>query len=129
MWWKRGLMIGTAALAMVVASACAGAVDVDASARMAELQDTPDMAVQMVVEDNGDRYAGDCAATTSPADIGKVCARQIDEQDGTRAYLIGRTFSEFTTWVFVRQEAAGWRVVATTPLDFFATDLTIPWPR
>ena len=74
-------------------------------------------------------YAGDCAATRSPDDIGKICSKLVDERGTLRAYLIGRTFSEFSTWVFVEQSATGWSVVGTSPLDFFAAAVAIPWPN
>jgi hypothetical protein len=47
----------------------------------------------------------------------------------TRAYLTGRTFSEYSTWVFVSRTPAGWSVAGTAPLDFFATEEVIPWPE
>ena len=90
---------------------------------------TADDAVRLMVESDGATYAGDCAVTRSPEDLGKVCSKLVEERGGARAYLIGRTFSEFTTWVFVEQTAAGWRVNGTTALDFFAPSLEIPWPR
>jgi hypothetical protein len=90
---------------------------------------TPEDAVRQVVEARGTIYAGDCAATRSPADRGAFCARFVGEQSGVRAYLIGRTFSEFSEWVFVAQRGGGWRVVGTAPLDFFDTRGHIPWPR
>ena len=90
---------------------------------------TADDAVRLTVERDGAAYAGECAATRSPEDVGKVCSKLVEERGGARAYLIGRTFSEFTTWVFVEQSTAGWRVSGTTALDFFATSIEIPWPR
>ncbi len=88
---------------------------------------TADDAVRAAVEATGDSYAGDCAATVSPRDVGKVCAKFAAEKDGVRAYMAGRTFSEFSRWVFVTADpTGGWRVVAVADLDFFAT--TIPWP-
>jgi hypothetical protein len=90
---------------------------------------TAEEALRRHVEGEGGAYASDCAATRSPRDLGKVCSRFIAERDGLRAYLIGRTFSEFSTWVFVEQTSAGWRVAATAPLDFFSQSLDVPWPR
>src|SRR4051812_36540809 len=62
---------------------------------------TPEEVVRSAVEAGGQVYVGDCADTVSPRDIGKVCSRLVAEQDGIRAYLTGRTFSEFSNWVFV----------------------------
>ena len=73
-------------------------------------------------------YAGDCSATVSPRDIGKTCSKLGDERGDLRAYLIGRTFSEFSRWVFVRRDRDGWRTAGTAPLDFFAPSLDVPWP-
>ena len=88
-----------------------------------------DDALRRVVETSGRAYVGDCAATVSPRDLGKVCSKLIDQRGSLRAYLIGRTFSEFSTWVFIEPAGDGWTVVATTPLDFFDLSDTIPWPR
>ncbi len=89
---------------------------------------SPDAAVARFVEEGGGRFAGPCEHTRSPEDLGKVCARFIEERDGVHAYLSGRTFSEFTTWVFVKQTGAGWTAFHSVPLDFNSTDTRIPWP-
>jgi hypothetical protein len=90
--------------------------------------DSPDGAVRLEVESTGAAYAGDCGTTRSPEDAGKVCSKFVDEQDGVRAYMTGRTFSEFSAWVFVRQGTSGGQVVDSKPLDFFDMSDTIPWP-
>ena len=90
---------------------------------------TPDAAVRQVVAARGQVYAGACAATRSPTDRGAVCATLMAERAGLRAYLIGRTFAEYSEWVFVAQQGSGWRVVGTAPLDVFDTSGRIPWPR
>lgn len=74
------------------------------------------------------RIAGDCAGVQPPEDSGKVCSKLVMEQGDVSAYLTGRVWSEFDTWVFVRQSAAGWLAIGTAPLDFMATSLAIPWP-
>lgn len=119
-----GIALGLGAI--VLLQGCTGGRDVDASSATAA---TPQDAVAAFVQARGDRFAGACESTRSPEDIGKVCARLIDERDGLQAYLIGRTFSEFSTWVFVGQQDGGWAVVATTPLDFHDMTMTIPWPE
>lgn len=88
---------------------------------------TADAAVRQAVEAQGGAYAGDCAAAVSPGDVGKVCSRFIAEQSATRAYLIGRTFSEFSAWVFVAPAGDSWMVAGTAPLDFFG-GVDVPWP-
>jgi hypothetical protein len=90
---------------------------------------SPEGAVCAVVQAGDSVYAGDCAATESPRDIGKVCSKYIAQRGSLRAYLIGRTFSEFSSWVFVEQKRDGWVAVATTPLDFAAPSLIVPWPE
>ena len=90
---------------------------------------SPEGAVCAVVQAGDSVYAGDCAATESPRDIGKVCSKYIAQRGTMRAYLIGRTFSEFSSWVFVEQKRDGWVVVTTTPLDFAAPSLVVPWPE
>src|SRR5918998_3924861 len=89
--------------------------------------ESPESAVQQVVEQHGDTYAGDCAATVAPRDIGATCSKLIGEENGVQAFLVGRTFSEFTDWIFVQQSDRGdWRVVAEMPLDFHNDDASIP---
>jgi hypothetical protein len=89
---------------------------------------TPEAAVRELVEARGDAYAGDCEATVSPRDIGRVCSKFVAERGELRAYLVGRTFSEYSHWVFVRRDRDGWRPVGSAPLDFFAIPVVIPWP-
>lgn len=91
--------------------------------------ESPEAAVRQLVEAEGAIYAGDCATTVSPRDIGATCSKLAAEEDGIKAYLVGRTFSEFTDWVFVQESGRGdWRIVAEMPLDFENDDATIPWP-
>jgi hypothetical protein len=85
--------------------------------------------VRWVVEATGAPYAGACTATRSPEHIGMICSRRMADRSPLRAYLIGRTFSEFTTWVFVQHTATGWQLAGITALDFFSTEERIPWPE
>jgi hypothetical protein len=75
-------------------------------------------------------FAGPCDATQSPRDVGRLCGRFVAERapDGMEAYLIGRTFSEFTTWVFLAVRGGSWLVVVDVALDDAGPTLTIPWP-
>ncbi|MGD9893201.1 MAG: hypothetical protein AB7R89_09330 [Dehalococcoidia bacterium] len=91
--------------------------------------ESPETAVRVLVESHGAAYAGDCGSTVSPRDIGATCSKLVGEDGDVKAYLVGRTFSEFTDWVFVEDSGRGdWRIVAETPLDFHADDDSIPWP-
>lgn len=96
--------------------------------RVAFAAETPTETLRTAIERQDVRYAGDCAATVSPRDIGMVCSRLIEQQGDVHAYLVGRTFSEFTTWLFLAPDGDGWRVVRETPLDFSAQSIEIPWP-
>ena len=99
------------------------------AAELAPAAATPEAALVAFVVLAGGVFAGPCAQTRSPDDIGKVCAGFVDERDHLRAYLLGRTFSEFTTWVFLDEDGRGWAVVASAPLDFHDMTMAIPWPR
>jgi hypothetical protein len=91
--------------------------------------ESPESAVRQMLQERGAPYAGDCAATASPRDIGATCSKLAGEEGGVKAFLVGRTFSEFTDWVFVGQSGRGdWRILAETPLDLHNDDGTIPWP-
>jgi hypothetical protein len=100
-----------------------------AGSTAAPVMASPDEIVRRVVEASGADYTGDCAGTHSPEDVGKVCSTLIAERDGIRAYLTGRTFSEYDTWVFVRPAGLGWCLAGVVPLDFFATADAAPWPE
>jgi hypothetical protein len=97
-------------------------------ARTALAAPSAEDAVRLAVEARGDRYAGDCAQTESPRDIGGVCSRLVDEHGGLRAFLIGRTFSEFSRWLFLEETSDGWRLVDEAPLDLADDTGEIPWP-
>jgi hypothetical protein len=94
----------------------------------APVQPTPEAAIGAFVQATGDEYAGLCEQTRSPADIGKVCSKLIEQRGTVQAHLIGRTFSEFSTWVFVTPQDSGWTVLGTETLDFLDTSGSIPWP-
>jgi hypothetical protein len=119
-----GLLIGLLAVALALGCAREGGAAASSSA-----QSTPDAAVASYVEAAGDRYAGPCEQTRSPEDIGKICSKLIEQRGSTQAHLIGLTFSEYTTWLFVAPQDGGWSVIATEPLDFHDMTGSIPWPR
>jgi hypothetical protein len=104
------------------------ALAVSMHVRTAFAEETPVSALRVAAESRGERYAGDCGATVSPADIGKVCSRLVEERGNVQAYLVGRTFSEFSRWTFVVRTDRGWQTVAEAPLNFHATSIEIPWP-
>lgn len=89
---------------------------------------SPREALGRFIEARGERFAGLCAESQSPDDIGSRCATFTAERDGLRAYLTGRTFSEYSRWIFLRRGVAGWVVVAGAPLRFDTGDGSIPWP-
>jgi hypothetical protein len=116
-------LMGLVMLSLV--AACADERDANASAPAAT---SPEAAIGALVESQGQRYAGLCERTRSPEDIDKVCSKLIETRAGVQAHLIGRTFSEFDTWVFVTQRDGTYTVVSTVKLDFFDTSGMIPWP-
>ena len=120
-----GLALGMGAVVLAYGAVCTA----DAAAPTAFAAGTPEEALAAYVMRDGGTYAGPCAQTRSPDDIGKVCAGFVDERDHLHAYLLGRTFSEFTTWVFLGEDGHGWTVLASAPLDFHDATAAIPWPR
>ncbi len=72
------------------------------------------VAVWMVGQ--GYEYAGDCVSASLDTDIGKYCSRVVADRGTEVVYEIGPTFSEFTTYLLVRQEVSGWVVAETAPL-------------
>jgi hypothetical protein len=118
-----GLLLG---LAAVLLHGCAHDPGASASA---PVEPTPEAAIGAFVQASGDEYAGLCEQTRSPVDIGKVCSKLIEQRGPVQAHLIGRTFSEFSTWVFVTPQDNGWTVLGTETLDFLDTSGSIPWPN
>ena len=98
-------------------------------ARDAFAADAGEDAVRAAVEATGGRYAGDCSQTVSPRDIGAVCSKLAGEQGGTRAFMVGRAFSEFSSWLFLEQTPSGWRLTAELPLSLESDTGEIPWPH
>lgn len=131
-WARGGIAAALVACLMLAILACTddsatlGAEPVAATAGASA--PSAEEAVRQAIESTGATYAGDCATTQSPRDLGKICSKLIDTRGSMRAYLTGRTFSEFSQWLFVEQTAGGWRTAGTAPLDFHTTSIEIPWP-
>lgn len=77
---------------------------------------TPADAVAVWMVGQGYEYAGDCVSASLDTDIGKYCSRVVADRGTEVVYEIGPTFSEFTTYLLVRQEVSGWVVAETAPL-------------
>jgi hypothetical protein len=65
----------------------------------------------------GNAYAGECANTSLKTDIGKFCSTQCIDRGDQKIYGVGRTFSEYSTWLLVQRRDGGWLVVATAKHD------------
>lgn len=93
---------------------------------------TPEQVLLVYITSLGEIPAGECANTISPDDVGKICWKFIDQQADMQAYLTGRTFSEFSTWLFVREVVeegtVGYRFIGVADLDFFGNG-DVPWPQ
>jgi hypothetical protein len=86
----------------------------------------PEDAIARYVKARGESFAGSCGAATSPGDLHKQCSQYVANNGTQHAYLLGPTFSQFTTWVFLEEHADGWALVRAMPMDFFAPP-TVPW--
>ncbi|MGI8553203.1 MAG: hypothetical protein ACR2PL_20820 [Dehalococcoidia bacterium] len=120
--WLFGFGFALLALSLVGASAHASGPELVAPAA------TPEAALEQFITLTHGSYAGDCAATRSPQDLGKLCTRFLQQRGSLYAYLAGRTFSEFSIWIFVSQSEGAWTVVTTVPLANTGPSDTIPWP-
>lgn len=76
---------------------------------------TPAGAIGAWTAKQGFTYAGDCASTELETDIGKLCSSLCENRGDQRIYKIGRTFSEYTTWLLLERSGGTWRVIATAP--------------
>ncbi len=123
------LALGTGAAMLAVALATAAAAQ-SPPAAPSPLQPaaTPDEAVAETVSTAGATYAGDCSTTTSPASLGQVCATFMAQRGDLQAYLAGRTFAEFSVWVFVQRTAQGWIPLSVLPVAEDASPRDVPWP-
>ncbi len=119
-----GILLGAGVVAgLTVGQAAPRTAPVQASALA-----SPEVAIAAFLT-SGEAYAGPCEQARSPEHLGMRCSRLVEEQDGVRAYLMGRTFSEFDRWLFVALTAAGWKVIGSALLDFHAVPMGVPWPR
>jgi hypothetical protein len=118
-----GLLLGLASVVLLYG--CSRETGASASS---SVEQTPEAAIGAFVRSSGGEYAGPCEQTRSPDDIGKVCSKLIEQRGTLQAHLIGRTFSEFSTWVFVTPRDSGWAVLGTEDLDFHDMTGSIPWP-
>jgi hypothetical protein len=74
-------------------------------------------------------YAGDCSASILPKGEGRVCSTFKGERQGQRAYILGASSYESTTWVFLRQDGGNWQVYATQPVKPDTANVPgAPWP-
>jgi hypothetical protein len=85
---------------------------------------TPAGAIQQAITPYGYVYSGDCEVAT-PANIGQYCSKEAAEHGPVHAYLVGRTFSEFSAWVFIQQMGDEW--VPLGAVGYNETNV-IPWP-
>ncbi len=90
---------------------------------------TPDEAVELAVQHLGGEYAGVCEGARSPDDLGKICSRFVAACGSARAYLLGRTFSEYNTWLFIVRAPDGWHFARTESLPLTGSLADVPWPR
>lgn len=121
-------MLMVTLLALLAAAALPGATRPVARAVAPASLASPEAAIQAALAQSGFVYVGDCTATISPRDLGRYCSRLVDERAGVRAYLVGRTFSEFSRWMFVAPtEDGGWESAGEAPLDFQGGPRP-PWP-
>ncbi len=124
---RRGSAAMVAGLLLAAAAFFGGDVVRAESSVSPPVAATPEDAVRLSVEATSEVFAGMCVDTVSPRDLGKTCARFVGERGEVRAYLTGRTFSEFSRWVFVMRTEGGWQPAGSVVLDFFAQP-DIPWP-
>lgn len=89
---------------------------------------SPSEAVRLAVQSLGETYLGACGAARSPEDLGKVCSRFVAARGDEQAYLLGRTFSEYNTWLFIEKTPDGWRFLRTEALTILDSASDIPWP-
>lgn len=85
-------------------------------------------AIQGFVNALGASYAGNCTQAKSPQDLGKMCSALVSERSNVAAFMLGRTFSEFTLWVFAEKIGDAWHVTWLYPMRLDESTDNIPWP-
>jgi hypothetical protein len=116
-------------IAMLLVMLAVSRAAVPALADTAGSGQTLEQALRSGAEAGGALYAGDCAKTRSPHDIGKTCTKLFEERGPMRAYLVGQTFSEFRRWLFLEDGQNVWVVIASAPMDTRANPIIPPWPN
>lgn len=71
---------------------------------------TPERAISDYLVAQGHTYAGTCATTSVPADIGTYCSILRQTNEVTRNYLVGPVASEGDIFVLAHGES-GWLIV------------------
>ncbi len=73
-------------------------------------------------------YAGDCSTAIVPAGSGMCSAARGDRGD-QKAFLIGPSSYQFTTWVFLKKTGTAWTVESTLPVNPDTVNAPgAPWP-
>lgn len=74
-------------------------------------------AIRRHLADRDLELSGDCADAELPQDVGKYCYRVVDDRGGEVVVMVGITFSEFESYLLVRQ-SDGWAVVQAADVPF-----------
>jgi len=73
-------------------------------------------------------YAGDCTTAIVPQGTG-VCSADRGSRGDQKAFLIGPSSFEFTTWVFLKKTGTTWAVESTLPVNPETVNAPgAPWP-
>ncbi len=73
-------------------------------------------------------YAGDCTTAIVPQGTG-ICSADRGSRDDEKAFLIGPSSFNFTTWVFLKKTGTAWSVESTLPVKPETVNAPgAPWP-
>jgi len=84
-----------------------------------------DNTIAVFVEEYGEQYAGDCATTDVDTDVGKYCFQLWEDRGDSAIYVIGISFSKYSTWLLLKQADGAWIVSDWAQIQ--GEDMVPPW--
>jgi hypothetical protein len=115
--------------ALVAVAACGGG-DAGPAATPTPDRTSEEEALAAWVRDNRNvNFVNNCRDAQPGVDVGKWCGTLLGERGTLRAYALGPTFSEATSFAMLQETADGWKVLSVTNRDPSAGEIPgIPWP-
>jgi hypothetical protein len=114
---------------LALSAACGGGDGGPSATATADRASEEEALAAWVRENRNVNFIQNCRDAEPGVDVGKWCGALIGERGTLRAYALGPTFSEPTSFAMLQESAEGWEVLSVTNRDPSAGDVPgIPWP-